>query len=52
MHLYVDKTGFIKELMESSRPVQIYAKPRRMGKTMNLTMIRRYVNVPSAFPLL
>jgi len=48
--LYVDKSQFIKDILCSQRTVQVYAKARRMGKTINLTMLRRYIVVPTDFP--
>ncbi len=36
---YVDKTNFIKEWWESSDDVTLIARPRRFGKTLNMSML-------------
>ena len=35
---YVDKTSFIKEWWESEKDVTLITRPRRFGKTLNLSM--------------
>lgn len=39
---YVDKTEMIHELLEHAGKVNLYTRPRRFGKTLNLSMIRRF----------
>ncbi len=39
---YVDKTQMIKELLDSRAKVNLFTRPRRFGKTLNLSMIRRF----------
>ncbi|MDE7477319.1 MAG: AAA family ATPase, partial [Lachnospiraceae bacterium] len=36
---YVDKTGFIKEWWEYGSAVTLITRPRRFGKTLNMSMI-------------
>mgnify|MGYP001484040924 CR=1 FL=1 len=36
---YVDKTGFIKEWWESEDEVTLITRPRRFGKTLNMSML-------------
>ncbi len=36
---YVDKTGFIKEWWENGADVTLITRPRRFGKTLNLSMV-------------
>lgn len=36
---YVDKTGFIKEWWEENDDVTLITRPRRFGKTLNLSML-------------
>jgi hypothetical protein len=36
---YVDKTNFIKEWWESNDEVTLIARPRRFGKTLNMSML-------------
>ncbi len=41
---YVDKTFFIADVLVHSRaPVQLYCRPRRFGKTLNLSMLRYFL---------
>lgn len=36
---YIDKTGFIKEWWDSGSTVTLITRPRRFGKTLNMSMI-------------
>ena len=42
---YVDKTGFIKEWWENQDVVTLIARPRRFGKTLNLSMVEQFFSV-------
>lgn len=39
---YVDKTRFIREIIDSSAQVLLLPRPRRFGKTLNLSMLRYF----------
>jgi hypothetical protein len=39
---YVDKSLFIKEIIDSSSIVTLLPRPRRFGKTLNLSMLRYF----------
>lgn len=39
---YVDKTVMLRELLEHAGKINLYTRPRRFGKTLNLSMIRRF----------
>lgn len=41
-YYYVDKTIFIKELLDSKGEVNLFTRPRRFGKTLNLSMLRYF----------
>jgi len=41
---YADKTMFIKDVVEGSK-VLLFARPRRFGKTLNLTMLRHFFDI-------
>ena len=41
-YLYVDKTCFIKEIIYDLKPVIILIRPRRFGKTLNLSMLHHF----------
>ncbi len=38
-YFYIDKTGFIKEWWESGDEITLITRPRRFGKTLNMTML-------------
>lgn len=38
-YFYIDKTGFIKEWWQSGDPVTLITRPRRFGKTLNMSMV-------------
>ena len=42
---YVDKTFFIKEWWESDDKVTLITRPRRFGKTLNMSMLERFFNI-------
>ena len=39
---YVDKTGLIKTLLENPGKVNLFTRPRRFGKTLNMSMLRYF----------
>lgn len=41
-YCYVDKTIFIKELLDLKGKVNLFTRPRRFGKTLNLSMLRYF----------
>ena len=41
-YYYVDKTLFLKELIDKKSQVNLFARPRRFGKTLCLSMIRYF----------
>ena len=42
---YVDKTSFIKEWWESGDDVTLITRPRRFGKTLNMSMLHQFFSV-------
>jgi hypothetical protein len=40
---YIDKTGFIREVLESAPQVLLFPRPRRFGKSLNLSMLRYFL---------
>lgn len=42
---YVDKTGFIKPIMESGSYVQLITRPRRFGKTLFMGMLETFLEL-------
>ena len=41
-YFYIDKTGFIKEWWENGDIVTLITRPRRFGKTLNLSMLEAF----------
>lgn len=39
---YVDKTNFIKDLLEQWSKVNLFTRPRRFGKSLNMSMLRYF----------
>ena len=47
-YFYVDKTDFIKEWWESGDSVTLIARPRRFGKTLNMSMLEKFFSLKYA----
>ncbi|MCI9598776.1 MAG: AAA family ATPase, partial [Firmicutes bacterium] len=45
---YVDKTTFIKEWWESQDEVTLITRPRRFGKTLNMSMLEKFFSTDHA----
>ena len=44
-YYFVDKTLMIKELLENKETVNLFTRPRRFGKTLNMSMLQRFFEV-------
>ena len=44
-YFYIDKTSFIKEWWESGDSVTLITRPRRFGKTLNISMLEHFFSV-------
>ena len=44
-YFYIDKTGFIKEWWDSGDHVTLITRPRRFGKTLNMSMVEKFFSV-------
>ncbi|MCD7736448.1 MAG: AAA family ATPase, partial [Lachnospiraceae bacterium] len=44
-YYYVDKTLFIKELLTNPGKVNLFTRPRRFGKTLNMSMLRYFLEI-------
>ena len=44
-NFYIDKTFFIKEWWESGDDVTLITRPRRFGKTLNMSMVEEFFSV-------
>ncbi|MFR8535794.1 MAG: AAA family ATPase [Lacrimispora saccharolytica] len=45
---YADKTLFMKELLQNWGEVNLFTRPRRFGKTLNMSMLKCFFEVGSA----
>ena len=45
---YIDKTSFIKEWWENGDSVTLITRPRRFGKTLNMSMVEEFFSVDYA----
>ena len=44
-YYYVDKTLLIEELLINRAPVTLFTRPRRFGKTLNMSMIKSFFDI-------
>ncbi len=44
-YYYVDKSGLISELLESRASVNLFTRPRRFGKTLNMSMLQHFFDI-------
>lgn len=42
---YIDKTGLIKELLNNWSKVNLFTRPRRFGKSLNMSMLRYFFEI-------
>ncbi|MCM1261328.1 MAG: ATP-binding protein [Butyrivibrio sp.] len=47
-YFYIDKTNFIQEWWESGDEVTLITRPRRFGKTLNMSMLEKFFSVKYA----
>ncbi|MGL6099011.1 MAG: AAA family ATPase, partial [Fusobacteriaceae bacterium] len=47
-YYYVDKTGFIEEILEKSSEVTLMCRPRRFGKTLNMSTLKYFLTMKDA----
>ena len=45
---YVDKTGLIEMLLENWGEVNLFTRPRRFGKSLNMSMLRHFFEIGTA----
>ncbi len=44
-YYYADKTGMVRELMNHMGKVNLFTRPRRFGKTLNLSMLKYFFEI-------
>ncbi|WP_338938975.1 ATP-binding protein [Fusobacterium nucleatum] len=45
---YFDKTKFIDEIVKDGAKVKLFARPRRFGKTLNMSMLKYFFDIKKA----
>ena len=46
-YIYVDKTKLIELLLENWGKVNLFTRPRRFGKTLNMSMLHHFFEIGS-----
>ena len=44
---YVDKTGMIRDLLTKWGKVNLFPRPRRFGKSLNMSMLKEFFEIGS-----
>ena len=47
---YIDKTSFMKEWWENNDDVTLITRPRRFGKTLNISMVEQFFSLQKESP--
>ncbi|WP_338951654.1 AAA family ATPase [Fusobacterium nucleatum] len=47
-YYYFDKTKFIDEIVKDGAKVKLFARPRRFGKTLNMSMLKYFFDIKEA----
>ena len=42
---YVDKTGMIEDLIQNRSEVNLFTRPRRFGKSLNMSMMKAFFEI-------
>ena len=45
---YFDKTSFIDEIIQDGAEVKLFTRPRRFGKTLNMSMLKYFFDIKEA----
>ena len=45
---YFDKTKFIDEIIQDGAQVKLFTRPRRFGKTLNMSMLKYFFDIKEA----
>ena len=48
-YYYFDKTKFIENILEDGSKVKLFTRPRRFGKTLNISMLKYFFNVKNKY---
>ena len=42
---YIDKTGLIRDLLNNWGKVNLFTRPRRFGKSLNMSMLKNFFEI-------
>ena len=45
---YFDKTNYIEELLKDKTVIKLFTRPRRFGKTLNMTTLKYFFDIKNA----
>lgn len=46
-YYYIDKTGLIRDLLQNFGKITLFTRPRRFGKTLNMSMLKCFFDIDS-----
>lgn len=49
-YYYVDKTWMIKDLLDKKSLVNLFTRPRRFGKTLDMSMLQYFLKIQETIP--
>ena len=44
--MFIDKTMLIADVLDKGPAVTLFCRPRRFGKSLNLSMLQRFFEIP------
>ena len=47
-YFYIDKTKFIEDIVNDGAEVKLFTRPRRFGKTLNMSMLKNFFDIKEA----
>ncbi|MBS5038440.1 MAG: AAA family ATPase [Fusobacterium sp.] len=47
-YFYIDKSKFIEEIFNDGAEVKLFTRPRRFGKTLNMSMLKNFFDIKEA----
>ena len=47
-YYYIDKTKFIEEILNDGAKVKLFCRPRRFGKTLNMSTLKYFFDIKEA----
>ena len=51
-YYYIDKTSLIEQVLENGSKVSLFTRPRRFGKSLNMSMLQSFFEIGTDLPYL